>query len=59
MVIVALDSSCGLLKADVVEACEGGTADVFDGVVWNQKLLLAVQDKTSGGQSSAETQGET
>lgn len=45
MVIVALNSGCRLLEADVIEACKGGTTDVFDSVVWNQKLLLRIQKK--------------
>lgn len=48
MVIVALDSSCGFLKADIIKASERGSADIFDGVVWNEKLLLKMQEqKTS------------
>ena len=43
MVVVALDGGGGLLEADVVEASEGRTADVFDGVVRYQKLLLVVK----------------
>lgn len=34
MVIITLYSRCGLLETDVIEASEGGTADVFDSVVW-------------------------
>lgn len=45
MVIVPLDSSCGLLEADVIEASKGGAANVFDRVVWNKKLLLRAQGK--------------
>lgn len=40
MVVVALYGGCGLLEADVVEASEGSATDVFDRVIWNQKLLL-------------------
>ena len=40
MVVVALDGGGGLLEADVVEASEGSSADVLDGVVWNQELFL-------------------
>lgn len=35
MIIVTLNSGCGLLEADVVETCKGGTTDIFDRVVWN------------------------
>lgn len=35
VVIVPLDGGCGLLETDVIEAGKGGTADVFDSVVWN------------------------
>lgn len=35
MVIVPLDGGCGLLEADVIEASEGGAANVFDSVVWD------------------------
>lgn len=44
MVIIALNSGRGLLEADVVEACKGGAADVFDSVVWYEKLLLRGQE---------------
>lgn len=40
MVIITLDGCGGLLETDVVETSEGGTADVFDGVIWDQELLL-------------------
>lgn len=40
MVVVPLDRSCGLLETDVIEASKGGSADVFDGVVWDQELFL-------------------
>lgn len=40
VVIVALYGGRRLLEADVVEASEGSTADVFDRVVWDQELLL-------------------
>lgn len=45
MVIVPLNSGCGLLEADVIEASKGGTTNVFDSVVWNKKLLLRAQKK--------------
>lgn len=40
MVVVALDRRCGFLEADVVESRKGSSADVFDCVVRDQKLLL-------------------
>lgn len=40
MVVVALNSSCGFLEADVIESGERCAADVFDCVVGDQKLLL-------------------
>lgn len=40
MVIIALDAGGGLLETDVVETSKGGAADVFDGVIWDQELLL-------------------
>lgn len=40
MVVVALDRCCGFLEADVVESSKGSSADVFDCVVGDQKLLL-------------------
>lgn len=49
MVIIPLNSGCRLLEADVVEACKGGTTDVFDSVVWYEKLLLKGLERRSGG----------
>lgn len=40
MVIIALDGGGGLLETNVVETSKGGAADVFDGVIWDQELLL-------------------
>lgn len=40
MVVVPLYGGCGLLEADVVETSEGSTADVFNGVIRDQELLL-------------------
>lgn len=44
MVVVPLDRSCGLLETDVIEASEGSSADVFDGVIWDQELFLLQQE---------------
>lgn len=52
MVIIALDSGGGLLETDVVETSKGGAADVFDGVIRNQELLL-----TPAGQKKGMTTG--
>lgn len=43
VVIIALDAGGGLLETDVVETSEGGPADVFDGVIWHQELLLTAE----------------
>lgn len=40
MVVVALNSSCGFLEADVIESGERCAADVFDCVVRDEELLL-------------------
>ena len=40
MVIISLYARGGLLKTDVVEACEGGPIDVFDGVVGHEEVLF-------------------
>lgn len=52
MVVVALDGRGGLLEADVVEASEGRAADVFDGVVRYQELLLGGDGGTDGRSKS-------
>ena len=40
VIIVSFYTGGGLLEADVVEACEAGTIDIFDGVVRHQEVLL-------------------
>ena len=40
VIIVSFYTGGGLLEADVVEACEAGTIDIFDGVVRYQEVLL-------------------
>lgn len=45
MVVVALNGRCGFLEADVVESSERCTADVLDGVVGDEELLLEAQTK--------------
>jgi len=40
VIIVALDGSCALLEANVVKAGKGGAVYVFDGMIWNQEMLL-------------------
>lgn len=40
VVVVALNCCCGFLEADVVKSSKGSATDVFDCVVWHQKLLL-------------------
>lgn len=49
MVIIALDAGGGLLETDVVETGEGGAADVFDGVIWHQELLLTAERRKKEG----------
>lgn len=44
MVIVPLNSGRGLLETDIIEAGKRGSADVFDSVIWDQKLLLLEQE---------------
>lgn len=43
VVVVPLNRSGGLLETDVVEASKRRSADVFDGVIWNQELFLLQQ----------------
>lgn len=45
MVVVALNGRCGFLEADVVESSERCTADVLDGVIWDEELLLEAKTK--------------
>lgn len=40
VVVETLNGGCGLLEADVVETGKGSATDVFDCVVWDEKLLL-------------------
>lgn len=40
VVVIALNGGGGLLETDVVETCKRGAADVFDGVIGDQELLL-------------------
>jgi hypothetical protein len=40
VVVVPLNGGCGLLEADIVETSKGSTADVFNGVIRDQELLL-------------------
>lgn len=48
MVVIALNGGGGLLEADVVETCKGGAADVFDGVIGDQELLLGAAGQEEG-----------
>lgn len=48
MVIVPLNRGRGLLETDIIEAGKRGAADVFDSVIWDQKLLLLEQENTAG-----------
>lgn len=48
MVIIALNAGGGLLETDVVETSKGGAADVFDGVIWDQELLLIAAEQKEG-----------
>lgn len=63
MVVIALDRCCGFLEADVVESSEGSATDVFDRVIWDQKLLLRATHQDEKWQQlqvrgdSARTQG--
>lgn len=52
MVIVSLNSGRGLLETDIIEAGKRGSADVFDSVIWDQKLLLLEQEAGVLGRSS-------
>ena len=44
MEVVAFDGGSGLLEADVVESGEGGAADVFDGVIRDEEVLLPTHE---------------
>lgn len=60
MVVVALDRRCGLLETDVIEASEGGSADVLDGVIRNQELFLYQREDDVRGEmglGQTESQG--
>lgn len=48
VVIVPLNRGRGLLETDIIEAGKRGAADVFDSVIWDQKLLLLEQEDTAG-----------
>ena len=48
MEVVALHRRSGLLEADVVEPGEGGPADVLDGVIGHQKVLLPPHEDEVG-----------
>lgn len=57
MVVVALNRRRGLLETDVIEASEGGSADVLDGVIWNQELFLYQRERQcqeGGGSGSTD-----
>ena len=44
MKVVAFDWIGWLLKADVVEACERRSTDVFNCVIGDEKVLLKLRD---------------
>lgn len=55
VVVIALNSGGGLLETDVVEPCKGGAADVFDGVIGDQELLLGAAGQGEGRRLAAQT----
>lgn len=40
MIIKAFYRGGGFLEANIVESCKGGTIDIFDRVIGNQKMFL-------------------
>jgi hypothetical protein len=40
MIIKALYRGSGFLEANIIESCKGGTIDVLDRVIGNQKMFL-------------------
>ena len=48
MVVIALDSLCRFLKANVIESGEGGSVDVFYGMIRHEKHLLPSHEHKVG-----------